>query len=75
MVSRTVHVRVAIPADGGTQEVRVVVRDSDGEHTVYTQSHAPGDLVDEDVQVTRRQGTTAVVRVYVGGTLLREQRV
>jgi hypothetical protein len=35
----------------------------------------PGDLVDEDVQVTRRQGTTAIVRVYVDGTLLREQRV
>ncbi|HEX8235095.1 MAG TPA: protein kinase [Abditibacteriaceae bacterium] len=75
LVSRTVHVRVAIPADGGSQEVRVVVRDSDGEHTVYSHMHAPGDLVDEDVQVTRRQGTTAIVRVYVDGTLLREQRV
>jgi hypothetical protein len=75
LVSRTVHVRVAIPADGSSQEVRVVVRDSDGEHTVYNHMHAPGDLVDEDVQVTRRQGTTAIVRVYVDGTLLREQRV
>jgi hypothetical protein len=75
LVSRTVHVRVAIPADGSNKEVRVVVRDSDGEHTVYNHMHAAGDLVDEDVQVTRRQGTTAIVRVYVDGTLLREQRV
>jgi hypothetical protein len=75
LVSRTVHVRVAIPADGSSKEVRVVVRDSDGEHTVYNHMHAAGDLVDEDVQVTRRQGTTAIVRVYVDGTLLREQRV
>jgi serine/threonine-protein kinase len=75
LVSRTVHVRVVIPSDGEAKEMRVVVRDSDGEHTVYSQVHMPGDLVDEDVQVTRRQGTTAIVRVYVDGTLLREQRV
>jgi hypothetical protein len=75
LVSRTVHVRVVIPADGGSKEMRVVVRDSDGEHTVYSQVHMAGDLVDEDIQVTRRQGTTAIVRVYVDGTLLREQRV
>jgi serine/threonine protein kinase len=74
LVSRTVHVRVVIPADGGNKEVRVVVRDGDGEHTVYKQMHMAGDLIDEDVQVTRPQGTTAIVRVYVDGALLHEQR-
>jgi eukaryotic-like serine/threonine-protein kinase len=75
MVSRTVAVRVAIPADGDAKEVRIVVRDAEGEHTVYRQTHAPGDLIDETVEVTRQQGTTAIVRVYVDGKLEREQRI
>jgi serine/threonine-protein kinase len=75
MVSRTIAVRVAIPADGDAQEVRVVVRDAEGEHTVYRQTHSPGDLIDEVVEVTRQQGTTAIVRVYVDGKLEREQRI
>jgi hypothetical protein len=75
LVSRAVQVRVAIPADGGKQEVRVIVRDADGEHTVYRQTHNAGDVLDETVQVTREQGTTALVRIYVGGALLREERV
>ncbi len=75
MVSRVVHVRVALPADGSSQEVRVVVRDPDGERTVYQHTHAPGDLVDEDVQVTRPQGTTAEVRIFVNGQLRKKQIV
>jgi serine/threonine-protein kinase len=75
LVSRAVQVRVAIPSDGNKQEVRVIVRDADGEHTVYRQTHNPGALIDETVQVTREQGTTAQVRIYVGGSLLREERV
>jgi serine/threonine-protein kinase len=75
MVSRTIAVRVAIPADGDAQEVRIVVRDAEGEHTVYRQTHSPGDLIDEVVEVTRQQGTTAIVRVYVDGKLEREQRL
>ncbi len=74
-VSRTVHVRVAIAADGPSQEVRVAVRDADGEHTVYQKTHAPGDLVDEDVLVTRAQGTTSVVTIYVDGEQRGQQRV
>jgi serine/threonine-protein kinase len=75
LVSRAVQVRVAIPSDGNQQEVRVIVRDADGEHTVYRQTHNPGDIVDETVQVTREQGVSAVVRIYVGGSLLREERI
>lgn len=75
MVSRKVAVRVAIPANGEAQEVRVDVTDRDGEHTVYKAMHAPGDLVDESVTVRREQGTKAIVRIYVNGELLREQTV
>jgi hypothetical protein len=75
LVSRVVQVRVAIPADGQAQEVRVVARDIDGERVAYRQTHQPGEVVSETVQVTRQQGATAVVRIYVGGTLFREQRI
>ncbi|HEX8550682.1 MAG TPA: PASTA domain-containing protein [Abditibacteriaceae bacterium] len=74
-VSRTVAVRVAIPSGGEAQEVRVDVADKDGERTVYRKIHAPGDLVDESVRVTREQGTKATVRIYVNDELLREQTV
>jgi eukaryotic-like serine/threonine-protein kinase len=75
LVSRTVQVRVAIPSDGKNEEVRIVVRDSGGETTVYQQTHAPGDLVEQDIPVMRAQGATASVRVYVGNVLVRDQRV
>lgn len=75
LISRKVAVRVAIPAGGEAQEVRVDVIDKDGERTVYDKTHAPGDLVDESVRVTREQGTKATVRIYVNGELLREQTV
>ena len=75
MVSRSVRVRVAIPSNGPAQEVRVVVSDADGEHTIYHRTHQPGDLVDQLIHVPRPQGTTATVRVYVGGVIQREEQV
>jgi serine/threonine-protein kinase len=75
LVSRGVVVRVAIPMNGSRQEVRIVVRDADGEQTVYRKMHAPGDLIDKRIDVVRQQGTTALVRVYVGRQLLKESRV
>lgn len=75
LVSRAVQVRVVIPSNGSKQEVRVLVRDANGEETVYRRTHSPGELVDETIQVTRQQGTTALIRIYVGGSLLREERV
>lgn len=74
-IQRVVQVRVAIPADAPAQEVRIVARDADGERTVYKRTHQPGDVVQENVQVTRAQGTTAIVRIYVGGALFRELKV
>ncbi len=74
-VQRVVQVRVAIPADASAQEVRIVAKDVDGERTVYKRTHQPGDVVQKNVQVTRAQGTTATVRIYVGGALFRELKV
>ncbi len=75
MVSRSVAVRVALPKTSIEQEVKIVVNDADGEEVVYQEMHDPGDLVDEKVRVRREQGTTARIRVYVGGKLFREQRI
>ena len=75
MVSRSIQVRVALPKTGQTQEVKVVVNDQSGEDVVYQQMHEPGDIVDETVRVRREQGTTARVRIYIGGKLFKENRV
>lgn len=76
-VSRTVLIRIPVPPKAGadTREVRVVVRDAGGEHTVYEQSHAPGELVDEYVQITRAQGGSATILIYIDGVLQKQQRV
>jgi serine/threonine-protein kinase len=74
-VSRSVAVRVALPANGPREEVRIVVDDAEGEHTVYRKTHNPGDLVDERITVLREQGSTATIRVYVGKTLRKQSRV
>ena len=75
MVSRVARVRVVLPANGGSQRVRVEVEDKDGRHTVYDEKHDAGDLVDEVVQVIREQGATATIRIYVGGKLTKTMRV
>ena len=75
MVSRSVAVRVALPKTSTEQEVKIVVNDANGEEIVYQEMHDPGDLVDEKIRVRREQGTTARIRVYVGGKLFREQRI
>jgi serine/threonine-protein kinase len=75
LITRGAIVSVALPSGGGPQEVKIVVRDAEGEYTAYQQTHEAGDVVDKPIQVLRPQGETALVRVYVGGRLLREIRV
>ena len=76
-VSRTVLIRIPVPPKAGasSREVRVVVRDAGGEHTVYEQSHAPGELIDEYVQITRAQGGSATILIYIDDVLQKQQRV
>jgi hypothetical protein len=75
LVPRAAVVSVAIPAGGGPQEIKIVVRDATGDFTAYQETHEAGDVVDKTVQVVRPQNSTALVRVYVGGKLLREIRI
>jgi serine/threonine protein kinase len=73
-ITRTARIRVQIPADGGSQDVRIIVRDAGGERVVYSKKHKAADEVEERVRVRRAQGATALVRVYVGSSLIKEER-
>ena len=69
------RIRVAVPSDGPSQLVQIVVTDANGENTVYSRLRRPGDIVSERVKITRNQGTTASVRVFVGDTLIKEEKL
>lgn len=75
LVARDAVVSVALPAGGGPQEVKIVVQDAEGEYVAYQQAHEAGDVVDKTIQVVRAPDATALVRVYIGGRLVREIRV
>lgn len=75
LVVRDAVVSVALPAGGGPQELKIVVYDAEGEYIAYQQSHEAGDVVDKTIQVVRAPDSTATVKVYIGGRLVREMRV
>jgi serine/threonine-protein kinase len=75
LVTRAAHVRVTIPRDAGPQDVRIVVFDANGEHTEYEMVHDPGDVIAKRILVTRAQGDTGLIRVYVGLEIVKEIRV
>ena len=68
-------IKVNVPRDGGRQVVRIVVRDSNGERTIYQRSRPAGSSVSRTVRVTRPDSDPAVVRVYVGDELVREDNL
>jgi serine/threonine-protein kinase len=66
---RRTRVQIIVP-EGGVREVRIVVIDETGVHTVYREQHAPGARVDQTV---RSQGYT-IIQVYIGNQLVQEIR-
>ena len=61
-------VAVSVDSDAnGSQDVKIVVNDDNGENTVYEQSHEPGDKF--SIPVTT-YGTSPRIRVYVGGKVV-----
>jgi beta-lactam-binding protein with PASTA domain len=65
---RRFNVGVEVPAeDTGSQQVEIKVDDDRGETTVYDESHNPGDKFTVTVAT---QGSSARIRVYVGGSLV-----
>ena len=65
-------IRVKVPSGGGRQVVRIVVRDSNGERTIYQRSRSAGSSVSRTVRATRPDSDPALVRVYIGDELIRE---
>ncbi|MCL5103571.1 MAG: protein kinase [Armatimonadetes bacterium] len=67
-VKRKFTVDVEVPADAdGPQEVKIEVSDDRGDNTVYEQAREPGDKFPVPVTV---HGSSARIRVYVGGELV-----
>ncbi|BCM93475.1 serine/threonine-protein kinase PrkC [Abditibacteriota bacterium] len=73
--TRSARVRVTIPKDGGTQIVRIIVRDAKGERTVYQKAHVAGDDFNQKVTVSRSSDQQALVRVFVGEQLVTEEQI
>lgn len=70
-----VTVRLSVPQGASQQEVKIVVRDALGEHTAYQQYHAPGDTVEQEVNLVIASNQRATIRVFVAGQLAKEQSV
>ena len=70
--NKSATIKVNVPRDGGRQVVRIVVRDSNGERTIYQRSRSAGSSVSRTVRATRPDSDPALVRVYVGDQLIRE---
>jgi serine/threonine-protein kinase len=72
-VARSAMIRVQIPSTGSAQQVRIIVRDDSGERVVYSKNHEPGAKVAQRVRVRHAPNATALVRVYVGETLIKSE--
>jgi eukaryotic-like serine/threonine-protein kinase len=68
-VGRRTRVQVVVP-EGGMQEVKIIVIDETGVHTIYQGMHAPGERVEQTV---RSQGYT-IIQLYVNNKLVQEVR-
>lgn len=65
---RRFSVAVEVPADAdGAQQVLIKVDDDRGETTAYDRTHYPGDKFTKNVTT---EGSSARIRVYVGGSLV-----
>ncbi len=67
---RSTEVEVVVPPGPSLQEVRIVVKDRNGEREVYTGYHQPGDKV---VRTVSGEGPGVVVQVYLSGILVQER--
>ncbi len=72
-VSRSAIIRVQIPQGGPARPVRIIVRDDGGERVVYSRTQNAGAKIAERVRVRHAPGATALVRVYVGETLIKSE--
>ncbi len=69
---RSVSLEVVVPQGPNRQQVKIVVVDKRGSSTAYEAYHAPGDTIEQSVEV---HGKEARVRVFVKGELASSSRV
>lgn len=62
-------VSITVPPGPSKQEVRIVLRDENGERIVYDAYHSPGDHIERPVQ---RQGN-ANIQIFIAGNLFDEK--
>lgn len=72
--TKSALVRVSIPKGNGTQLVRIIVRDANGERTIYQKAHNSGAQFKRKVTATRASDQLALVRVFVGDQLVTEEQ-
>ncbi len=70
--TRSTEVELTIPPGASVQEVRVVVRDRNGQRTVYRDFHRPGETV---TQAVSGEGPRIVIRVFLSGLLVQERSI
>ncbi|HAG09837.1 MAG TPA: Stk1 family PASTA domain-containing Ser/Thr kinase [Desulfotomaculum sp.] len=67
----SVRVKIPVPDDGRSHDVRISLEDIRGTKDVYVNSHAPGDEVS---QVVRYYGG-GTIRVYIDGSMVKDQNL
>jgi serine/threonine-protein kinase len=66
------EVSLVVPPGARLQEVKIVVEDGKGEHTIYEEFHHPGEAVTCPVS---GEGERVTAKVYVSGELLLEKEL
>jgi hypothetical protein len=66
---RSTQIEVTVPPGASLQEVKIVVTDRRGTHTIYEQYLEPGEVVSQTVT---GEGRKCTARAYVSGILARE---
>ncbi|GAB6157382.1 Stk1 family PASTA domain-containing Ser/Thr kinase [Desulfotomaculum varum] len=69
--ARDVTVRITVPDDGQTHEVKIETEDVRGKYYPYISTHQPGDQITRSIRVYGK----AKVRVYIDGNLVDEKEI
>jgi len=69
---RSADIDLAIPPGASLQEVRIVVRDDDGERTAYVGNHGPGERI---TQTVTGRGSSIRIQVFLSGLLIQERTI
>lgn len=69
---RSADIDLVIPPGASLQEVRITVRDDDGERNAYVGNHGPGERI---TQTVTGRGGTIRIQVFLSGLLIQERAI